>query len=391
MRIAINAWFVDRPTTGSGQYLTHLLTEYAARHAEHAYLLCIRANQAARPEVIELPCPPFEQQGVRTPFDGRGRHLAKLWFEQVSFPLAARRWGSDLLHVPYWASPLLSPSPAVVTVHDLIPVLLPAYQGGMLGKWYNRLVGLSARRAARVLTDSEASRQDIVRHLRVPPHRVQAILLAAEERFQPIDDAATLSRVRTKYDLPPRYLLYLGGFDVRKNVPGILRAYARFQGAGTDPDVGLVIAGQLPAQESAFTPSPQRIAAEEGLLERVRFTGWVDEEDKPALYSAAIAFTFPSLYEGFGLPPLEAMACGTPVIASDRGSLPEVVGDGGLCVDADDVEAIAQAMGRIVGDVSLRETLREAGLAQARAYGWSRTAQETMEAYRLALGVDGGN
>ena len=380
-RIAINAWFIDRPTTGSGQYLTHLLSEFVAHHAGGRYLLCTRPDQALPPELDPLPsC--CEQAALRTPFDGLSDRLSKVWFEQVSVPLACRRWQADLLHVPYWASPLFSPVPIVVTVHDLIPMLLPPYRGGWVGAWYARLVRASARRATRVITDSEASRRDILQHLRIAPERVGSIYLAAHPRFRPVQEKESLAHVRHKYALPDRYLLYLGGFDVRKNVTGILRAYAQLE-AGVAADTHLVIAGSLPAEDSDFFPDPRRVARELGIVERVRFTGWVDEKDKPGLYSAAEAFLFPSHYEGFGLPPLEAMSCGTPVIASDRGSLPEVVGQGGLSVDPEDTGALAQAMAQVLSNPDLRARLREAALVQAGRFGWDRTAAETVEVYRL--------
>ena len=381
MRIAINAWFADQPTTGSGQYLTHLLAEYAAHGGDDRYLLCGRADQS--PPVQAAAHPAFEWQALRTPLDRAERHLAKLWFEQVTLPRACRRWGADVLHVPYWAAPVLPPAPTLVTVHDLIPLLLPAYSGGKLGKGYTRLVAWSARRATRVLTDSHASRRDIIEHLGIPAERVQTIHLAAEARFHPVDAPDELARVRKKYDLPADFLLYLGGFDVRKNVPGILRAFAQID----HPQVRLVIAGKLPARDTAFLPDPRRIAGELGIVDRVRFTQWVDEADKPAMMSSAIAFVFPSHYEGFGLPPLEAMSCGTPVIVSDRGSLPEIAGDGGLCVTPDDPGAIAAAMDRLITEPSLRERLRAAGLAQARRFDWERCARETSAAYRRAAGA----
>jgi len=176
-------------------------------------------------------------------------------------------------------------------------------------------------------------------------------------------------------------MLYLGGFDVRKNVSGILHAFASLD----TPSVKLVVAGRLPRQDNDFFPSPRRIAVELDILDWVRFTGWVDEEDKPALYSGAIAFLFPSHYEGFGLPPLEAMSCGTPVIASNRSSLPEVVGQGGLCVDPDDTSALTRAMGELIRDNQLCNELGQAALSQARRFSWTQTAQATMAAYRYAL------
>jgi glycosyltransferase involved in cell wall biosynthesis len=386
MKIALNAWFLDQPTTGSGQYLARLLAEYAVHSAGHHFLICGHTGQG-QPNLPAASPPVFEWQTLHTPFgsspsSGRqssnlGRHLAKLWFEQVSFVHACHAWGADLIHVPYWASPLVCRIPTVVTVHDLIPLLVPAYQAGRLGKWYTRLVTLSAWRATHVITDSQASRQDIITHLHIPPERVEAILLAASERFLPAQAPEALQQVRTKYGLPARYLLYLGGFDVRKNVPAILRAYARLN----IPDVSLVIAGKLPTQDTAFTPHPQRIADELGISEHVHLTGWVDEEDKPALYSLATALVFPSHYEGFGLPPLEAMSCGTPAIGSDRSSLPEVIGSGGLCVAPDDIDALTQAMRRLCTDEQLHESLARAALDQAARFNWSQTACATLAAY----------
>jgi glycosyltransferase involved in cell wall biosynthesis len=380
LKIALNAWFIDQPTTGSGQYLTHLLAEYAAHPAGHRFLLCGHTGQQLPDRLASASSIP-EWKTLHTPFDPRPssfqRHLAKLWFEQVSFPRACLRWGADLIHVPYWASPLFCHIPTIVTIHDLIPVLLPAYSGGRLGRLYTWLVSLAARRATHVLTDSQASRQDILSYLDIPPQRVEAILLAAGDRFQPVHDPQTREQVKRKYALPQHYLLYLGGFDVRKNVPAILRAYARLR----LPNSNLVIAGKLPPHDTAFTPHPRRIAAELGITDRVRLIGWVDEEDKPAVYSMAAAFVFPSQYEGFGLPPLEAMSCGTPVIVSDRGSLPEIIGRGGLFVDPDDLDALAAAIKHVMSNGTWSKDLRVSALAEAVRFGWHKTAQATIAAY----------
>jgi glycosyltransferase involved in cell wall biosynthesis len=380
MRIAINAWFIDRPTTGSGQYLTHLLDEYAARYSVHTFLLCGHSHHEPSVRLAHRP-DHVEWRTLSTPFDRVHRHLAKLWFEQVAFPRASHRWGAELIHVPYWASPLCAPLPVVVTIHDLIPLLLPAYQGGTLGRWYTRLVALTARRAAHVLTDSEAARQDIARYLHIPSARVQTVHLAADDRFGPVDDPRERDQARTKYALPDQYYLYLGGFDLRKNVPAIVDAYARLD----RPEIDLVIAGKLPDRDTAFFPDPRRIARERGISDRVHFVGWVDEQDKPALYTEATAFIFPSHYEGFGLPPLEAMSCGTPVIVSDQSSLPEIVGQGGLCIAPDDLDTLARSMQQILDDRCLRERLRLSGLAQARRFSWRLAADATMAAYQRVL------
>jgi len=311
-------------------------------------------------------------------------NLAKLWFEQVIFPRVCQQDGVDVAHVPYFAPPLRPTTPIVVTIHDLIPLILPAYRGPLLVRLYTHLVAAATRRADAIIADSEASKRDIVRLLGIPDERVQVIYLAVDRRFRPITDKAHLEDVRQKYCLPANYILYLGGFDQRKNLATLLKAFKRLTS-----DMQLVIAGRLPARDTPFFPDPRRMVREFGLEGRVAFIGWVLEEEKPALYSMAKVFVFPSLYEGFGLPPLEAMACGTPVVASNVSSLPEVVGDAGLLVDPCDAAGLAEAMAALLDDEQLREGLGQKGLEQARRFSWEETARETLKVYRRVIGWKG--
>ncbi len=249
---------------------------------------------------------------LATPFDRIGKNLAKLWFEQVTFPRTCVRSGADVAFVPYWGSPWWRPCPVVVTVHDLIPLLLPLYQGGAAQRAYTQLVSRTARRASAVLTDSEASRQDIIRHLRIPAEQVHAVHLAVAPSSTGPLTPEHLAAVRVRYGLPEGpILLYLGGFDVRKNLLRTLEGYgrlaARCAAEGTTFPT-LVIAGKLPAVDSAIAPDPRPMVERFGLANRVHFAGWVEEADKPALYALAEGFLFLSEYEGFGLPVLEAMA-----------------------------------------------------------------------------------
>jgi len=262
------------------------------------------------------------------------------------------------------------------------------------------LVAAAARRAEAIITVSQASKRDIVRYLHIPPERIHVTYEAAGETFQPVEDEACpgpsrraqLTAVRQKYALPERYLLYLGGFDQRKNLSALLRAFAllvnkqRHCVLSLSKEARLVIAGNLPGQDTPLFPDPRRLVRELGVEERAIFTGWVAEEDKPAILSGATAFVFPSLYEGFGLPALEAMACGTPVIASNRSSLPEVVGEGGILVEPTDVEALAEAMEVLLVDDALRAELRQRALAQAAKFSWKQTALETLAIYRKVVG-----
>lgn len=340
MHIAVNGWFWGQMTTGSGQYLHHLvhyLPQVAPGHGFTLLLPAAGVSQAADP----LPAG-WQVARLSTPVDRFGDNPAKLWFEQVAFPRACQRLGADLAFAPYWGSPWQRPCRVAVTVHDLIPLLLPAYRGGLLQKLYTWLVSQAAHRADLILTDSQASRRDIVERLGVPAEQVHAVLLAADERFHPVTDDAVLQAVHSNYRLPERFILYLGGFDVRKNVPRLVRAYGQFlRAAGSAPETPrLVIAGKLPAADTAFTPDPRRIVAEEGIGDWVHFTGWVEEADKPALYSLASLFVFPSLYEGFGLPVAEAAACGTPVVTSNRSSLPEAA-PGAILVNPEDEKELA--------------------------------------------------
>jgi len=364
MRVGINALFLGLPGTGSGQYTRHLLQALARVDSTNEYL-----------PFSPGPAPPISN--LQSPISNR----AKLWFEQVSFPRACRRL--DLAHVPYFASPLFPTVPTVVTVHDLIPLILPAYRGSLLVRSYTRLVAAAARKAEAVITVSQASQRDIVRHLHIPPERVHVTYEAAGETFQPVENEAQLAAVRQKYALPKRYLLYLGGFDQRKNLPTLLKGFALLV---NKRQAQLVIAGKLPGRASPMFPDPRRLIEELGVEESVIFTGWVSEEDKPALLSEAVAFLFPSLYEGFGLPALEAMACCIPVVASNRSSLPEVVGEGGILVEPTDAESLAEAMEALLVDDALRAELRQRALVQAAKFSWEKTALETLAVYRRVAG-----
>jgi len=380
MRIGFNAAFLGQETTGSGQYARQLLRALAELGACDEYLLYTLEN----PDF-------FEKQGfwdgqvLRMPFTGRSKNLDKLWFEQVAFPRACGRASVDLAHVPYFASPLCPTVPTVVTVHDLIPMLLPAYRDSIWVRLYTHLVAAAARRARLIITDSLASKNDIVKHLRVPAERVRVISLAADPACRPVTDKMALAAVRRKYGLPDRYVLYLGGFDQRKNLGALLQAYQRTSTAVGSEAPPLVVAGRLPTADTALFPDPRRLASELGISQRVIFTGWVAEEDKPALYSGALFFTFLSLYEGFGLMPLEAMSCGSPVLASRTSSLPEVVGDGGLLVDPENVDEISRAMIGLLRNPKLRDQLRKDALTQAAKFDWKRTAEQTLVVYALAV------
>jgi glycosyltransferase involved in cell wall biosynthesis len=373
MRIAVNAWFWNSPTAGSGQYTRWLVEHLAALKPELDVMLVSPSGWGCH--VSRSPHP---ETGDLKP---EARNLKKVWFEQVIFPRACRYLHADVAHVPYWAPPLASSVPTIVTIHDLIPLLLREYRGGPLVRLYTALVSATARNATLVLTDSVASGQDIVAHLGLPPERVRVVYLAAGAHYAPTP-APNDAQVRGRYGVPERYVLYLGGFDVRKNVAAVVGAY-HWAGPVIGEVCPLVIAGRLPKLDTPFAPNPRRLVQEYGMDARfVRCVGFVEEADKPALYRGAVAFIFPSRYEGFGLPPLEALACGTPVVGSDVASIPEVVGNAGVLLSPDDVEGMAGALIQLTTDDDFRAELSRRALIQAGRFSWERAARETLAAYR---------
>jgi len=374
MRVIVSGWFLSHTDTGSGQYLHALLRELPALATDIDLHL-----------VAPLPAP--QPSGWQLHVRAAGSHpLAKVRFEQVAIPRAARQLHADIVHIPYWAPPLRSPAPLVVTVHDIIPMLLPEHRSSLPMRLYAALAAAATRGATEVITDSRGSSRDIIARLQLPPERVHTVHLAAAEDFAPAAGAAPAgSSLRAKYGLPECYALYLGGFQQRKNVRHLLAAWT-WARLGLPEGCQLVIAGRLPARPDGrlFQDLPA-IAVRHGIRESVRFIGAVDEADKPALYQGAACFVFPSSYEGFGLPPLEAMACGVPVVTTGTGSLGEVVGDAAYLVsDPTDARKLGAAIISVIVDTELASDLRARGLKQAALFSWEQTARETVRIYQRA-------
>lgn len=382
MHVAVNACFWNRPNTGSGQYTRRLVSSLSGMVSDLQLTLVFPALPGAGgPE--DVP-PGVAVRSVPT----RPGHLGKVWFEQRGFPAACREVGATMAHVPYWGPPLRSPVPLVVTIHDLTTLLVPEYNRGARPRLYNALVSAAARGADHVLTDSFSSKLDIIDHLGISEQDVTAVHLGVGPRFAPRppggDSSLVDMAVARKYNLPESYVLYLGGYELHKNVLNLLHAYT-YVAQALGEEYPLVLAGRKPDDVSANYPDYDGMIARAGLGKYVRWIGYVDEEDKPLLYRNAEVFVFPSRREGFGLPPLEAMACGTPVVVSDGGSLPEIVGQAGFVVGPDDVRGMAGAIISLVLENDLAADLRRRGPQQAARFTWEHTATETLLVYDRVL------
>ena len=303
------------------------------------------------------------------------RPAARIVWEQVVQPLLLRRLRPDVLHGLSYALPLAHVGAMVVTVLDLSFLRFPQYFNRANRVYLGAMTRLAVRRARRVIAISEFTRTEIVRLLGVPPERVAVVHCGVDERFRPVRDPAVLETFRRERGLPERFILYLGTIEPRKNLERLLDAYARIR--RHLPHKLVLAGGRGWKAEGVYA----RIAALD--LERdVLLPGYVPMEEQPLWYNGADVYVYPSLYEGFGLPPLEAMACGTPVVAARAASLPEVVGDAAVLVDPLSVDALSEALLRVASDADLRRTLGLAGVARAEQFTWTRTALQTLEVYR---------
>lgn len=378
MHLAINAYFWNRPNTGSGQYTRQLVYQLNRLVSDLQISLIFPQTPAeSGPEAV----PPSVQVKV-VPI--RPGHLGKLYFEQLLFPRVCQSIGADLAHVPYWGSPLQSAVPLVVTIHDLTTLLVRDYHRAITARMYTALVSAAARTAGQIITDSIASKKDIVKHLAIPAGEVTPIYLAAGPQYRPESDFLIDLAIQQKYGLPDFYILYLGGYEIHKNVTTLLLAYT-YVAQALGEDYPLVLAGKRPSGPARQMPDYDGYIRKLGLTGAVRWIGFVEEEDKPAVYRGASSFAFLSRWEGFGLPPLEAMACGVPVVTSNSASLPEVVGDAAFSLDPDDAKQIGGSLIATVVQEELAQELKQKGLAQAANFSWEKTATETLLVYDKAV------
>ncbi len=369
MRLCLDLSAAAHERAGLGRYAASLAHALFALNTPFSIFINDPRESRLRPPLSEMPA--------------HTAHLPrKLWRLRAAAsyfggPSLDRAYaGVTLFHATEHLLPKLTGARSVFTLHDTAYLLFPNYHLLQNRLYLTLMMPRFLARADRIIAVSEATRRDALRFYRIDPAKIDVILEGVEPRFRPEPDPARLAAVRRQYALPERFILYVGTIEPRKNLPTLLEAFAalRLQ----HPDVGLVIAGGKGWLYESFFKRLRSL----GLEKRVTLTGYVPDDDLPALINCAEVFAFPSIFEGFGLPPLEAMACGVPVVCSNASSLPEVVGEAGVLLPPDDPRTWAEALNRILVDPDLRADLRARGLARARQFTWEHAARCTLEIYR---------
>jgi len=352
---------------GIGTYIRNLLRELARIDQKTEYVLLCHPPDCVIASTLG--------ENFRAVPETAGPYSMR---EQLSIPLSVRRQHVDLFHAPHYVLPALTPARTVVTIHDCIHLMFPQYLQNRLAYAYARAsLWTAAHKSDKILTVSETSKRDILRFFKVPPEKIVVIPNAIDERFWIEPDEDQVVRTRERYQLGDPFLLYVGNIRPHKNLERLIEAFCQVRARSGIEELRLLIIGDEISKLQAL----RRAVHRHKVHRYVRFLGFVPDETLAVLYRLAAVFVFPSLYEGFGLPPLEAMASGTPVVTSSVSSLPEVVGDAAVLVDPYNTNAIAYGILQALMDDELRADLHRKGLARVQHYSWERSVRRVREIY----------
>ncbi len=372
LTIGIDIHSIGSHTAGNETYYRELITSLSKANSSHKFILYYTHRSALE----QLPrSPNFKFQRLSP-----GHRLLRIPF---TFPLRAHRDKLDVFHAQYIIPPVMK-CKSVTTIPDIAYERFPDFFPILQRAWMKTLIPWSARRADHIITVSNHSKMDIARTYCVPEEKITVTYEAAGSAFSPGNKDEARERIAQRYGIQDRFILYLGRLQARKNLARLIEAYAHLRESGVSQK--LVLAGK---EDSLFGPVRSRVEKLR-LTENVVFPGYIASEDVPSFYNAADVFVYPSIYEGFGLPLMEAMACGVPVITSKASSLEEVAGDAALLIDPYDVFSIAEALRRVLGDRVLSSQLGTAGLLRSRTFSFENAAKQTLAVYERVMGFETG-
>jgi len=366
MHISIDVRMINK--TGIGRYVRNLIFNLTKIDKDNHYTLFF--NKTQQKNYIDI----WRNDNFKKKFIGSSIFTIK---EQIEFPFHLILENIDVFHSPHFVLPLLYPSKSVVTIHDLTPIIFPEELTSKKARIYYRgMLFLAIKKANKIIAVSNYTKKDIVNIFGISPGKIEVVYEGVNDCYRPIKDKRILDHIKKKFGIDREFLLYVGLSKPHKNLVRLIKAFKILR-KNIRLDLKLVIAGKIDPRY----PEVRKIVDKLGLREDVIFTDFVSDQDLVLLYNAAKAFVFPSLYEGFGLPPLEAMACGTPVVSSKVASLAEVLGDAAVVFHPLDIHDMADKVYQVVSDENLRKQLSEKGIRWVKRFSWEKCARETLKIY----------
>ena len=372
MRIGFDATALPPHIGGAGNYIVQLIRAFARLSHKHKFVIFAHQSGYSRIATNETESLEWVIVKDKPPYQ-------RLIWEQTSLSGLAQKAGINLLHSPHYTRPLKLSCKSVVTFHDMTFFLMPQMHSRSKRIFFPRMIRYSAKHANAIITDSESTRNDTIRLLDIQSKKVKAIHLGVDESFKKINDQQKLNLVLEKYELPEHFILFVGTLEPRKNLPVLLHALKHLIDKGCTTPLAIV-GSRGWGYDEIF-----QLVNKLHLEKFVHFTGYVEKQDLPVIYNLASIFVYPSVYEGFGLPPLEAMACGTPAITTNVSSMPEYAGDAGILIPPNDENTLADAMIQLLDDKALRKKLARLGQIQAAKFSWEKTALETLQVYQQTI------
>ncbi|PIN89775.1 glycosyltransferase family 1 protein [Candidatus Pacearchaeota archaeon CG10_big_fil_rev_8_21_14_0_10_32_14] len=365
MKIGLITNNFDINNAGTGRYTQELMTRLKSLDKENDYIFIHTNKKSYGEDEYKLPF-----------FTSIPKKLISGTF---LLPIICKKASINVLHDPGQISPFFfgyGKTKKILSILDLSQIIYPE-NTTRLGSIYSKLLPSVCKRSDFIITISESTKNDLMKYYDIPPSKIKVIYLGADENYKVLPKTK-INFIYDKYKIPKDYILYVGTLEPRKNIPNLLRAYAKIK---SDINHKLVITGKKGWKYKEIYDTIDELKLENDVI----FTGYVEEEDLPSIYNGASLFVYPSYYEGFGLPPLEAMSCGCPVITSNTSSIPEVVGDAGIMINPNDVDELAKQIKRVLSDKKLRENMKQKGLKQSKKFSWEKCAREHLEVYEEVI------